>query len=58
MCWRGRGSAVPRKEKPRSGKHWRQCEMKRQQRGFSACWLGGGELEMKRQRKKKEWGKK
>jgi hypothetical protein len=46
------------RKKPRRDEQWRRREVERWRRGVSVARSGGGGLEVKRQRKKKEWGKK
>jgi hypothetical protein len=57
FCRRRRTAAALRKKSGRDEQwHWREVERRRL--GVSVARSGGGELEMKRRRKKKEWGKK
>jgi hypothetical protein len=46
------------RKKPGHDEQWHRREVERRQREVSVARSGGGELEVKRQRKKKEWGKK
>jgi hypothetical protein len=57
MLRRRRTVAVQRK-KPGRDERWHRREVERWRREVSVARSGGGEFEVKKQRKKKEWGKK